>query len=87
MNYTKLKVYCKQCGTEIEATAKIQTCGCPNMTTLLIDKITAHDLSEVVIVEEEFVNETKINKISKKDLDFQESRRKRKVRKLDYEVR
>jgi hypothetical protein len=86
MNYKKLKVYCKECGKELEAEAKIQTCGCPNMTTLSTDKITANDLSKVVIVEG-LTTKNEIYKISKEDLAFQEARSKRKVRKLNYEVR
>lgn len=86
MNYKKLKVYCKECGKELEAEAKIQTCGCPNMTTLSIDKITANDLSKVVFVEK-VEPENEVYKISKDDLAFQEARSKRKIRKLSYEVR
>jgi hypothetical protein len=50
------------------------------------DKVTAKDLSYVLITK----NETGIkntNTLSKSDLEYQENRRKRKVRKLDFEVR
>jgi hypothetical protein len=56
------------------------------MTTLRGDIITANDLSLVVIVE----GNKEIKKpdtLSQEDRVWQENRRKRKVRKLDFEVR
>ena len=43
-----LSVRCRVCGRELEAhPTKTKCCGCPNMTTLTGDKISALDLSEV----------------------------------------
>ena len=50
------------------------------------DKITAVDLSQVVLINsEENLKTTGV--LSKSDLEYQENRRKRKVRKLDFEVK
>jgi len=48
--------------------------------------ITAVDLSEVVIVEGLLGNK-KPDTISKEDMVWQENRRKRKVRKLDFDIK
>ena len=56
------------------------------MATIRGDQITAIDLSEVVLLN----NENIVKKqplLSNADLKYQEDRRKRKVRKLDFEVR
>jgi len=56
------------------------------MTTVTGDKITAVDLSKVVLLNsEKNVNSQGI--LTQQDLEYQENRRKRKVRKLDFEVR
>lgn len=50
------------------------------------EKVSALDLSEVLITKNE--NGIKnTNRLSKTDLQYQENRKKRKVRKLDFEVR
>ena len=56
------------------------------MMTVIEDKITAVDLTKVVMVE---LNKETIPKnfLSQSDLSYQEQRRKRKVRKLDFDVR
>jgi 5S rRNA maturation endonuclease (ribonuclease M5) len=48
--------------------------------------ITAVDLSEVIIVEGPSDNK-KPDTISKEDIVWQENRRKRKVRKLDFDIK
>ena len=82
-----LSVRCRICGRELEAhPTKTKCCGCPNMTTLTSDKISALDLSEVVLLNTE-KNIKKQPLLSNADLKYQEERRQRKVRKLDFEVR
>ena len=83
----KLRVRCRSCGKELEGAAgKSVCCGCSNMTTIKGDVISANDMSKVVVL-------NMPNKISKdgvlkpEDIEWQEQRRKRKVRKLDFEVR
>ena len=50
------------------------------------DKVGAVDLSKVVMVSNNLQKKTD-NVLSNQDLAYQEERRKRKVRKLDFEIR
>ena len=82
-----LSVRCRLCGKELVAhQIKTRCCGCPNMTTVTADKITALDLSEVLLLNSEKIVK-KQPMLSNADLKYQEDRRKRKVRKLDFEER
>ena len=56
------------------------------MTSIVGDRITAKDLGQVVIVNSD-TNKSKKNHFSDSDIAWQESRRHRKIRKLDFEVR
>jgi hypothetical protein len=82
-----LTIRCKNCNTELTShPTQTKCCGCENMTTVTGDKISALDLSKVVIVESE--KEKKKNSfLSSQDLAFQEARRQRKVKRLDFEIR
>ena len=81
-----LSVRCKVCNRELISTNKTQCCGCSNMTTVREDKITAVDLSKVVLLNsEKSVNNSGV--LTNQDLEYQENRRKRKVRKLHFEER
>lgn len=83
-----LKILCKACNTElISHPTQARSCGCLNMTMVLNDRITANDLSLVQIISGVENKKSSTNLLSAEDLAFQEERRKRKVRKLDYEVR
>ena len=78
-------VRCKSCNVEITSTSKTQCCGCPNMMTVIDDKVSAVDLNQIVMIKS---GESKSsNKLSAQDLAFQEARKKRKVRKMKYEER
>jgi len=80
-----LKVQCKSCGKELIAQgSKPVCCGCPNMTTVKGDKVSAADLSQVVMIDS---GQEKQTKLSATDMEWQESRRKRKIRKLDFDIR
>lgn len=82
-----LKARCKRCNTELESQpTKAVCCGCDNMMVLKGNTVTAVDLSQVVMVNS-LIQNKKSNVLSFSDLEFQESRRTRKVRKLDFEVR
>tara|TARA_Y100000994_G_C15478473_1_gene354226 strand:+ start:126 stop:371 length:246 start_codon:yes stop_codon:yes gene_type:complete len=78
-------VRCKQCGTELTSSSKVQFCGCPNQMRVVDDKVGAIDLDEVIMVKS--VQQKKTNKLSAEDLAYQEARRQRKVRRLDFEER
>lgn len=82
-----VSVRCKVCGTELSShPVKTKSCGCANMTTVKGDTITALDLSKVVMTSSDKQSNTS-NLLTKEDLAFQEERRSRKVRKLDFEIR
>ena len=81
-----IKVRCKECGKELSSNSgKTVSCGCPNMATLNGDKLTALDLNKVVMISSN--QEPKPDGFTSQDLAWQEQRRKRKVRKLDFEIR
>jgi uncharacterized protein YnzC (UPF0291/DUF896 family) len=56
------------------------------MATIRGDKISAVDLSQIVMLNS-YHNKTKSGVLTNEDLAFQEARRQRKVRRLDFEVR
>jgi hypothetical protein len=71
------------CGNEVHGSG---SCGCPNMASIRNDKITANDLSQIIMIESNY-NKTPNNHLSNSDLMWQEERRQRKVKRLDFEVR
>jgi hypothetical protein len=83
-----LRIRCKSCNRELEGnTGRVVSCGCPNMATIRYNtNITALDLSNVVML-----NSPKTKKksgvLTNEDIAWQEARRQRKVRRLDFEVR
>jgi hypothetical protein len=82
-----ISIRCKDCNRELVGhPSKTVTCGCPNMATIRGDKISALDLSHIVMLNS-IQKEQKTNVLSSQDLAFQEARRQRKVRKLDFEIR
>lgn len=82
-----LRIRCKLCNTELEGhPTKTKCCGCDNLTTIKDSKVTALDLSQVIMLNSIAENKQK-NVLSDSDLAYQESRRSRKVRKLDFEIR
>ncbi len=83
-----LVVRCKECHKEITShETKSQSCGCANMMTVKGDSVTAVDLSNVVMISSGVNKKKDDSVLSAQDLSFQEERRKRKVRRLDFEVR
>ena len=83
-----LVVRCRDCQKEITSHAtRSQSCGCPNMMTVKGDSVTAIDLSHVVMISSDVKKKQKDGVLSDSDLMFQEERRKRKVRKLDFEIK
>ena len=82
-----LRIRCRSCNREIEGhQTKTVACGCSNMATIRGDKITALDLSKVVMLNSIKTKE-KSNVFTNEDLAYQEARRQRKVRRLDFEIR
>ena len=85
-----LVVRCRDCQKEISSHHnKAQSCGCSNMMTVKGDSVTAVDLSRVVMIQCDSTKKKlkEKNVLTDQDLVFQEERRKRKIRKLDFEIR
>ena len=81
-----ITVRCKECGRELISTSKIQFCGCPNQMSVVDNKVGAKDMDKVDMVTNNL--ERKIDShFSRSELLYQEERRKRKVRRLDFEVK
>jgi len=76
-------VECRVCGTELRGSG---TCGCSNMTSIHDDVVSANDMTEVHLLQtNKIVNKSSL--LTAEDLKYQEERRKRKVRKLNFEER
>ena len=83
-----IRVRCRSCGKEVSAqTGKTASCGCPNMVTVSGDTISANDMSKVIMLSPRREEQVSKTLFSKEDLEYQESRKRRKIRKLDFEVR
>jgi hypothetical protein len=82
-----ISIRCKDCNKELAGhQSKTVTCGCPNMATIRGDKVSAVDLSRIVMLNS-LKESSKTNVLSSQDIAWQEARRQRKVRRLDFEVR
>ena len=77
-----IKVRCRDCNKEV---TEGKSCGCPNMVTVKGDTLTAVDLTRTIMVSSS--NDNTESGLTSQDLQWQEQRRKRKVRKLDFEIR
>ena len=81
-----ITVRCRDCNQEVSSvSAQSRSCGCPNMVTVKGDTVTAVDLNRTIMVSSN-KDDTKSG-LTSQDLQWQEERRKRKVRKLDFETR
>ena len=82
-----LVVKCKDCGREVAGNqSRTVSCGCENMTTVKGDVITAKNLDRVIIIKNNFTEPSRSG-LSSEDIAWQESRKRRKVRKMDFEIR
>jgi phage FluMu protein Com len=82
-----IKIRCRSCGKELEGiSGKSVSCGCPNMATIRNGVITALDLGQVVMINSP-QEKQKNNVLTNADIMWQEERRQRKVKRLDFEVR
>ena len=81
-----IRVRCRSCGKEVESrSGKTISCGCSNMVTISGDVISAVDMAKVVMLNS---RKSKKNSLfSREEMEWQEDRRRRKVRRLDFEVR
>lgn len=82
-----IKIRCRSCGNELEGHSnKTISCGCPNMASIRGGIITAVDLAQVVMLNN-YSNKKNSSVLSNEDIAWQEERKRRKVRKLNFEVR
>ena len=77
-----IKVRCRDCNKEV---TEGKSCGCHNMVMVKGDVVTALDLTRTIMVSSN--NDNTESGLTSQDLQWQEQRRKRKVRKLDFEIR
>ena len=77
-----IKVRCRDCNKEV---TEGKSCGCPNMVTVKGDTLTAVDLTRTIMVSSS--NDNTKEGLTSEDLKWQEQRRKRRVRKMDFEIR
>ena len=78
-----LKVQCRSCGKELVGSG---CCGCHNMTTIHEDTVSANDMGQVILLQ----SDKKIKKSSlftPQELEYQEARRRRGVRKMIFDER
>lgn len=82
-----LRIRCRSCGKELEGiSGKTVSCGCPNMATIRNGVISAVDLSQVFMLNS-MSTKKKSGVLTNEDIAWQEARRQRKVKRLDFEVR
>lgn len=82
-----IKIRCRSCGKELEGhSTKTVSCGCPNMATIRGGVISACDLTQIIMLNS-YGNPKKKGVLTNEDIMWQEARRQRKVRKLDFEIR
>ena len=82
-----LVIKCKDCGREVAGNqSRTVSCGCENMTTVKGDVITAKNLDRVIIIKNNSTEPSRSG-LSSEDIAWQESRKRRKVRKMDFEIR
>jgi hypothetical protein len=83
-----LKIRCKSCNKELEShPVQTKCCGCENMTTVRGDNISAINLNLVEIVSSGYNKKSTNAVLTNQDLAFQEARKNRKVKKLEFEIR
>ena len=80
-------VRCNACGKDLQSDGhRIISCGCSNMTSVHDDVVSANDMNQVILLQNN-KNVKKTSIFSEEDLKYQEARRHRKVRKMTFEER
>ena len=81
-----IRVRCRSCGKEVESrSGKTISCGCSNMVTISGDVISASNMSKVIMLNSSRHKNKSL--FSKEEMEWQDSRKNRKIRRLDFEVR
>ncbi len=83
-----ITIRCNKCGKELTSyTIETKCCGCPNMATVTGNTVTAVDLNEVDIISQDKYSASDDGVLSQADRQFQENRRQRKIRKINFETK
>ena len=84
-----LVIRCKNCGKQLEAhPVQTRSCGCENITSIRGTNISGKNLSLVEIITNNSKTGTKVsNTLTHQDLSFQEERKKRNFKRLDFEIK
>ena len=83
-----IRIRCRSCNKEVVGCAgKSVSCGCPNMASVIGDVVSAKDMDQVIMLNSYMPKKEKKEGLTEQDLLWQEQRRKRKVRRLDFEIR
>lgn len=83
-----IKVRCKMCNKELHShPTQVKCCGCDNLTTVKDDTITALDLTLVELISNSNQNYNSSSLFTKRELEYQEARRNRKIRKMEFEIK
>ena len=80
-------VRCNACGKDLQSDGnKIISCGCSKMTSVHDDVVSANDMDQVIILQnnKKFKNQSLF---TSQELEYQEARRRRGVRKMIFEER
>jgi len=82
-----IRIRCRSCNKEVVGCAgKSVSCGCPNMASVTGDVVSAKDMEQIIMLNSYMPKKEKEG-LTEQDLLWQEQRRKRKVRRLDFEIR
>jgi hypothetical protein len=82
-----LKIRCKNCNKELEShPTQTRCCGCNNMSSIKGETITGIDLTLVELIGNISKKESK-RVLSNDDIAWQEARKNRKIRKLEFEIK
>ena len=79
-----MRVQCLVCNTIITSTGKPQVCGCENQLVVYDTSFTAKSLANVKCLN---TNVREAGHLTEHQLEWQQQRRKRKIRKLTFEER
>ena len=82
-----IKIRCRSCNKEVVGcTGKLVSCGCPNRASINGDVVSAVYMDKVVMLNS-YTSKKEKEGLTDQDLQWQEQRRRRKVKRLDFEIR
>ena len=83
-----ITIKCLASGKELTSyTIETKCCGCSNMTSITGNTFTGEDLSLIEVVSQDRYSASEDGVLSNDDKQFQENRRQRKIRRINFETR